>query len=141
MKAFLDTSALLKLYHREEDSEHLMNFLSTSVQELILSEIAILELQSALWRKVREGVINESIVQEVVSYFQKDVSLFRWIRLYPSVIETAANYLRKYGKTGLRTLDSVQLASAVSLKDEDCVFITFDSQLRAFFREENLQTV
>lgn len=141
MKAFLDTSALLKLYHWEKDSENLMTFLSTSVEEIILSEIAILEFRSALWRKAREDEIKETIVNEVVSFFQKDFSLFRWIHLYPSVIEKAANYLMMYGKAGLRTLDSIQLASAVSLKNENCVFITFDTQLQSFFREENLQIV
>jgi uncharacterized protein len=53
MKAFLDTSSLFKLYYNEQGSEELEFFLSENVEELVLSELAILEFCSAIWLKVR----------------------------------------------------------------------------------------
>ncbi len=52
MKAFLDTSSLLKLYHNEIDSDIVRNSLSRGVDEIFLSDNAILEFRSAVWKKV-----------------------------------------------------------------------------------------
>ncbi|UCH95622.1 MAG: hypothetical protein JSV88_01915 [Candidatus Aminicenantes bacterium] len=40
MKAFLDTSSLLKLYHSEAGSDHLHEILSIDIEAMYLSEIA-----------------------------------------------------------------------------------------------------
>jgi predicted nucleic acid-binding protein len=48
MKVFLDTSSLLKLYHHEVGTERLLNTLSQGVEEIYLSELAILEFHSAI---------------------------------------------------------------------------------------------
>ncbi|MCP4217328.1 MAG: type II toxin-antitoxin system VapC family toxin [bacterium] len=48
MKAFLDTSSLLKLYHSEIGSEALHKILATSVEEIWLSELAKIEFLSAI---------------------------------------------------------------------------------------------
>lgn len=55
MKAFLDTSSLFKLYHREKDSEMIQDYLSRDVEEIFLSDLALLEFRSAVWKKVRKG--------------------------------------------------------------------------------------
>ncbi|NUO08149.1 MAG: hypothetical protein HUU08_05610 [Candidatus Brocadia sp.] len=48
MKAFLDTSSLIKLYHQEEGADFVMDALSNDVEEILLSELAVLEFRSAL---------------------------------------------------------------------------------------------
>lgn len=141
MKAFLDTSSLLKLYHYEINSETVEDVLSKGVEEILLSDIAILEFRSAIWRKVRDGEIDEEIAVEVVSCFQKDYNNFQWVRLQLYIIETASNLLMKYGNKGLRTLDSLQLASALTLKNEECVFLTSDNLLKSLFKDENLNVI
>ena len=81
MKAFLDTSSLIKLYHLEEGSDFAINTLSNGVDEIFLSELAILEFRSALWKKVREGKIEETAALEVITCFDNDSDNFRWIPL------------------------------------------------------------
>lgn len=49
--------------------------------------------------------------------------------------------LMKYGENGLRTLDAVQLASALSVKDDGCVFASADELLVGFFHAEGLAVV
>ncbi len=66
MKAFLDTSSLIKLYHTEVGSDFVMNALSQEITEIFLSELAILEFRSALWKKMREKEIKENTAIEVI---------------------------------------------------------------------------
>ena len=138
MKAFLDTSSLLKLCHREIGSDVVHDAISDGVEEIFLSEIAVLEFRSAIWKKVREGEINEKIAVKVISCFQNDYYGFQWVKLRSDTIETASALLMKYGNKGLRTLDSLQLASTLTLNNEDCIFLTSDNLLKSLFKEENL---
>ncbi len=140
MKAFLDSSSLLKLYHKEPDSDIIIKVLSSDIKELFISELSILEVRSAVWKKVRTGELSTNIASRVILYFQKDYNKFQWIKLESNIIKTASELLMKYGNKGLRTLDSLQLASALVLKDETCIFITSDKLLDSLFKEENLKT-
>jgi predicted nucleic acid-binding protein len=139
MKAFLDTSSLIKLYHKEEGSDSVINALSNDIREIFLSELAILEFSSALMKKIREKEIKEKTAIEVIRCFQNDGDNFQWILLQSDIVESASNLLMKYGKRGLRTLDSLQLAAALTLRDEDCVFLTSDKLLQTFFQDEQLK--
>ncbi len=141
MKVFLDSSSLVKLYHSEKGSDIVQDSLLKNVEAIFLSDIAILEFRSAIWKKVREGTIDEEIAKEVVSCFQDDFNNYQWVKLQFDIIEIASKLLMKYGSKGLRTLDSLQLASALTLKDDDCLFLTSDNLLESFFKEENLKVV
>ncbi|MCX9014046.1 MAG: type II toxin-antitoxin system VapC family toxin [Candidatus Methanoperedens sp.] len=141
MKAFIDTSSLIKLYHKEEGSDSVMNALSNDIREIFLSELAILEFRSALWKKIREKEIKEKTAIEVIKCFQNDGDNFQWIMLQSDIVESASYLLMKYGNRGLRTLDSLQLATALTLKDEKCVFLTSDKLLGTFFKEEQLKVL
>jgi predicted nucleic acid-binding protein len=55
---FLDSSALIKLYHEEPGTERVEEIFATSETSLVVSELAAVELQSALARKVRTGEIT-----------------------------------------------------------------------------------
>ena len=56
------------------------------------------------------------------------------------VIEQSKELIAKYGKDGLRTLDSIQLTSSVILKTQIDLFKTTDNLLNKFFVLEGLQT-
>ena len=141
MKAFLDTSSLLKLYHSEEGSERLQEILSIDAEVIYLSEIAKIEFSSAIWKKIRQKDLTKEIGNAVISCFEEDSDKFKWIPLNSDVIKSASDLLKKYGDDGLRTLDSVQLACAVKLKNENCSFFTSDKLLQKLFEKENLNTV
>lgn len=119
MKAFLDTSSLIKLYHQEDGSDFVMEALINDVEEIFLSELAVLEFRSALWKKIRE----------------------KEIEVQSDIVESASHLLMKYGSRGLRTLDSLQFAAALTLKGEHCIFLTSDKLLRGFFEKEKLSVV
>jgi predicted nucleic acid-binding protein len=126
MKAFLDTSSLIKLYHYESDSDIIEGILSKEVDEIFLSELAVLEFRSAIWKKVKEGEIDEGLALKVISYFEDDFDNFQCIKLQSDIIKVASELLMKYGKKGLRTLDSIQFASALILRNQDCIFLISD---------------
>jgi uncharacterized protein len=140
MNVFLDTSALVKLYHDEEGTTELMAILTRGIDEIWLSELAMLEFRSALWKKVRTGELPKSDAVRVVECFENDQNKFRWVRLDPSVILQASALLMKYGGKGLRTLDSIQLATALHLQSPNLLCLTSDTLLRSFFQDENLAT-
>ncbi len=140
-KAFLDTSSLIKLYHYEADTDAVNDALSKGVGEMFLSETSILEFRSAMWKKYRKSEIDENTALGSISCFQDDYNLFQWITLSSEIIQSASGLLMKYGKQGLRTLDSLQFASALTLKDEDCIFLTSDNLLKSLFEKENLKVV
>jgi predicted nucleic acid-binding protein len=139
MKIFLDTSSLVKLYHNEDGSEVLENYIQKNIDEIFLSELAILEFRSALWRKVRMKEIEEVTAKEVIFCFKDDENKFSWIKLKNSSLHAASELLMKYGNRGLRTLDSLQLASALTLKEQNCIFLTFDKLLESLFVSEKLE--
>ncbi len=141
MKAFLDTSSLIKLYHQEVGSDTVMRAISNDVEEIFLSELATLEFRSALWKKIREREIEENAAIEVIQCFQKDSDNFQWILLQSDIVELASHLLMKYGNRGLRTLDSLQFATALTLKDEECVFLTSDKLLRTLLEKEGLNVL
>jgi uncharacterized protein len=139
MMAFLDTSSLIKLYHQEIDSDIIIEALATNdIEMILLSELAMLEFCSALWKKVREKVISKQSATEVIQCFNRDRNNYKWISLQYDIVISASKLLMKYGCHGLRTLDSLQLASAITMKNTDCIFLTSDKLLHKFFIEEEL---
>lgn len=68
MNLFLDTSAIIKLYHNEEGTVNLVKFLKQSnSQNLILtiSELAEIEFRSAFLKRVRTKEFN--LLQQLFS--------------------------------------------------------------------------
>ena len=48
MNIFLDTSSLLKLYHKESGTDELLNLISGKAEQIYLSELAKIEFNSAI---------------------------------------------------------------------------------------------
>ena len=137
MIAFLDTSVLVKLYHKEINSDKIIQQLK-SVNHIYLSEIAKLEFCSAIWKKFRTKEIKKEKANTVISLFINDLAEFEWINNDSNIFSNALNLLSDFGETGLRTLDSIQLASALTLKENDCIFYTEDKLLRKIFEKLEL---
>jgi len=76
MNIFLDTSSLIKLYHTEQGTEELDKLLDeNSVQEIYLSEIAKIEFNSAVWKKVRTKDLTKEEAVEIIDSFQTDTKI------------------------------------------------------------------
>lgn len=139
MKIFLDICALFKLYHEEEDTERFENiFIKNNVSSVFVSELTKLEFSSTLWEKVRIKEITELQAKQAISIFSSDLKKYHTIPVDSLVIETAVRLIAKYGKSGLRTLDGIQLATAVLLKEKSNLFVTADKLLLSFFTQEKL---
>ena len=139
MKIFLDTSSLSKLYHHEKGTNELEQLFTTfSIDAIFLAEITKIEFASAIWKKVRTKEISQQQAKTTVALFESDCLKFSFIATDSLIIEKAQLLITEYGTKGLRTLDSLRLATAVSLKQKAEVFITADKLLQDLFKIENL---
>jgi predicted nucleic acid-binding protein len=141
MKLFLDTSSLVKLYHREAGTDELAAVVDPDDCIIYLSALTVLEFRSAVWKKVRTGELSRDAALAVIGCFTDDYESYHWINIDQQVVSLARDALMKYGEKGLRTLDSIQLASALSVKEEGCVYASADELLVSFYRAENLMVV
>lgn len=134
---YLDTSSLVKAYHREPDSDKIIKILP-QYQRIFLSELTKIEFISAIWKKVNRGEATETDVKKCIQFFETDYNKYHWIIIDREIINSAINLLNKYSKIGLRTLDAIQLACAVSVKDNADEFLTSDKILKTIFIKEGL---
>jgi predicted nucleic acid-binding protein len=112
VNVFLDTSALIKLYYKEEGSSRLDNiFDQHPIQQIFLSGITQIEFYSAIYKKVRIGSISQQNANDILTSFNADNKKFAFINIDDDVINTARQLIQQYGLKGLRTLDAIQFAS------------------------------
>jgi uncharacterized protein len=116
MNIFLDTNAIVKLYHKEHGTTNLNNFIEDNKDDLILTitDLSKLEFHSVFYKEVRTGNFEIGKALEVFSLFNRDLNSFNIIEITSNIKEFAVDLLNKYGiKNSLRTLDSMQLAGAI----------------------------
>ncbi len=132
--SYWDSSALLKLYAREADSDRFEMLERHLSKPLATSWIATYELRSAFQRKVAEGVLGRgasvALYQEVLIDCSQGLIF---------LIEHSGDIDRQFQKVlavcyertpaiFLRTLDGLHLASALLHGETD--FVTADLRLR-----------
>ena len=120
MIAFIDTSSLIKKYILEVNSEQLISILR-DVSEIIVSPLTTIELLSGLNRRLRERSISPAqyaLIEKEINHNQNDFSVVHWND------DLAALSIKLIKKYPLRTLDAIQLASAILSSPNQ--FITSD---------------
>ena len=141
MHLFLDTSSLIKLYHEEKDSDSFKSIIvQNSISSIFLSELTRVEFLSALWKKQRLGELTTKIISQIASWFEEDAAQFAFIPLDNDIIDYACQLLNKYGPDGLRSLDGIQLATAIALRGQADLFVTSDKLLGSLLAKEQLPT-
>ncbi len=141
MKLFLDTCSLFKLYNQEIGTEELEQLFSEAkITHVYLSEISKVEFTSTVWKKVRTKEITLQQANITLQLFESDFEKYNFIATDSLILEQARNLTTKYGTAGLRTLDSIQLSSMISLKKEVDVFHTADKLLLSLIKTEGLST-
>jgi uncharacterized protein len=116
MNMFLDTSAVIKLYHKEVGSDELLAFLNANAHDLIvtISDITRTEFHSAFLRRVRMKEIPATPVFAVFHLFDRDLKMFNHIAVDATVKNMATTLLDNIAhQRGLRSLDAFQLAAAL----------------------------
>lgn len=139
MKVFFDTSSLFKLYHREIGTDELMNlFNEIGIEVIYLAEITKIEFSSVVWKKCRKNEINEISANQLIEKFEKDSVKFSYVSESQLLRQKAKGLIGKHWRKGLRTLDSIQLASVLKVKNQIDLFLTSDNLLSEISQLEGL---
>jgi hypothetical protein len=72
--------------------------------------------------------------------FESDFGKYTFVPVDSFIVEQARILVSKYGIQGLRTLDSIQLSTSVTLFQQVNIFFTSDNLLKSFFVEEGVPT-
>ncbi|MDO9339685.1 MAG: type II toxin-antitoxin system VapC family toxin [Bacteroidales bacterium] len=140
MKIFLDTSSLFKLYHKESGTQELMDFFNkNTIEGIFLAELTEIEFSSVIWKKCRKKEIDEKVALTLIEAFEKDSENFNFVSESTKIRQLAKKMIRKYWKEGLRTLDSIQLASVLMIRDKIDFFFTSDNLLAEIASFEKLK--
>ena len=127
---YLDASALAKLYVQEPESDTLEQAL-IGRRDVVVSELAITEVMSALARRVRLRDLSSRDAGRVHRHILADLTggEFQRIDLSPDLHRAAERLLLQVGATApLRASDALHLALASSIPAR--TFITYDRHLR-----------
>lgn len=131
---FFDTSALVKYYHVEDGTAEVTRIISAPGNEIRLSILGVVETQSAFAMKVRSGVLDRQAALAFRARLMLDIAAGT---LQPHALthdhfEAAEGLINRYAFSArLRTLDALQFAVALDLRDQGLVdhFVAADMAL------------
>ena len=130
VRLFFDTSALVKRYYEEPGTET-VDALIEGNEMVVISSLSVIEMASAFRRKYNRTTISETQVNRLLSaFFEESMARFVVVPLAESVLGGAFALVLE---DDLRTLDSIQLATALALDSDDdpLRFVTADAELAA----------
>jgi uncharacterized protein len=110
---YLDSSALVKLVIRERETDALRQFV-TSWPNRVSSVVAYVEVHRAARRESARAAAQAEAVLQLVNLIEID----------EGIVEAAASVK----PPDLRTLDAIHIASALSLRGDLGVFVTYDGR-------------
>ncbi len=116
MTTYVDTSALLKRYVSELDSDRAEELIGVD-SSLVTSRVTVVEIRRNLARLLEPVAAVDARRQ-----FQQDLEAFAVIEVDAATCDLAASIAEQ---TGARSLDAIHLASARRLGNS-LVFVTFD---------------
>ena len=125
---YIDSSALVKLYMPEPESELVDRFLRGRL-DLVISELSITEVISAVARRKREGALDGKQARQIRDAVLSDAKSgsLRRLDLTPAIHRDAERILLSTESVSLRTLDALHIALAVS--GETSRVMTFDRHM------------
>lgn len=142
-KYFFDTSALVKIYHQEEGSDFCLGCYRSELP-LVISELSKVELYSAVHRKLHEKRLTHTAVDLLLKRFYYDcANRFEVMCITTIVYEEACRLIELYScGYGLRTLDSIQLASFLVYCDTRAYsFVCADRKLSLVAQAEKVNAI
>ena len=123
IKAYFDSSAILKLTKEEAESVALIDYLEDAAIQVSTSVLAEVEVLSSLRR---HRLDNEHALTG-----------FYLMAFDDEVRRRAADV----GDGTLRSIDAIHLATALSINDRDLHFVTYDDRQAAAARHAGLKVV
>ena len=125
---YLDASALVKLFVPEPESASLNEAL-LGAEDVVVSDLALTELASALGRRTRERRVSARDARRIQSEAEKLAHACHRVELTPPVHRRAERLLLGSRDVPLRTLDALHLATALAA--DAATLVTYDPRLRA----------
>jgi predicted nucleic acid-binding protein len=123
---YLDASALVKLFVPEAESDELNKALA-GLTDVIVSDLALTEMASALGRRTRERLLTREEAQRLYREATKLHASSHQAELTPPIHRRAERLMLSL-TIPLRALDALHLATA--LDTEAATMVTFDPRLR-----------
>jgi predicted nucleic acid-binding protein len=124
MNYYFDTSALIKNYI-EENGSNIVIELINNAKEIFVSELYLVESISTLRRILLDKLITEEDYENIKNEIKYDFEYFTKIEI-EKILNDCENLIDKYQ---LKTLDSIQLASAIHIKNEIDYIVCCDKKL------------
>lgn len=135
---YFDTSALIKLYLPEAGSDMVVDLVADPFSIVVISELAILEVNSALAKKAKRGEITKEVWELLGRLFDRELMIglsMRRLRLLPldhsiltDSIDLVRQGIRDYDRS-ITSLESLHLASARTLSPLNAPFVSADKEL------------
>ncbi|MGL6097659.1 MAG: type II toxin-antitoxin system VapC family toxin [Fimbriiglobus sp.] len=143
---FYDSSEINKHYHIEPGTARVDELLAVPGAEHLISRLSVVEVHSALAKKVRTGTFSASAFDLFSRRFRKDIQTkrLRVVRVTAAHFDAAERLIRRLGPVrNLRTLDALQLAVALDLNQpgRPVGFVCADQALATIATEEGLTVV
>jgi len=140
---FLDTSALVKLYVREEGTPTMLELVARPGSRIAVAAISRVEIRSALRRRQRTGEFAASVVDAILERVERDFAEVVLVQpIDHGVVGRAAELIDRHG---LRAYDAIQLAACGAVADalpgEPVVFACADRELVAAAAAEQYETI
>ncbi len=129
MYLYFDTSALAKRYSQEVGTEKVDSMINDKSNVVVIGNIAITEIYSALSKKYRMGEISEQVFLSTVYRFEKDISAktYHFLEVDNKIITTSKILILTHPE--LRTYDAIHLALALELSALGPTVVTSDKVL------------
>lgn len=132
---YLDASALVKLFVPEPESDALNQAL-VGARDVILSDLALTEMASALGRRTREGLLTPTESRRLYHEAEQLAASCRRAELTPPAHRRAERLLLTSREIALRTLDALHIALATDAGV--ATLVTYDPRLRAAAASQGL---
>jgi len=137
---YVDTSVLMKRYVRTPTSDAIDDLLGDAAHRFALSEVCLIEMESALARHAREAGGKPSSLAQQRLRFENDLRLgFFDLRPMSSTVLLMARQLIADGRSPLATLDAIHLATALTIEAD--ALTTDDRQLARAAKAQRLGVI
>jgi hypothetical protein len=112
---FFDTSTLVKYFHPEVDTAHVIELIENPLHQIWVSDLARIEFISALCCKLRRGDIDNKQLNETLSGFDAEWLQFNHQPLGAAVVAKADKLMRRKAQQyGLRALDVLKVKQSLT---------------------------
>ena len=137
---YLDTSVLANRYLRASISAAVDELLDEATHTFAMSELCLVELESALVRQHREGRVTARKLGELRIRFEGDLRLdFFTLHRLSQPILIGARQLIADGAAPLATLDAIHVRTALDIEAD--AFATDDRQLARAAAKHGLKVI